>query len=75
MMRPRLRVRLHGDGARPEFAGARACMGDGGGPVHARRLGSVAIQLSGSNDLDTVFFPIDRGWFHELIVAETWGGR
>src|SRR5207245_2853837 len=52
------------DSAGPEFLGAGARVGDGGGAVHARGLRGVDVELIGVDDAHAVVFPLGLGIAH-----------
>src|SRR5256886_6503136 len=52
------------DGAGPEFLGAGARVGDGGGAVHARGLRGVDVELVGVDDAHAVVLPLGLGSAH-----------
>jgi hypothetical protein len=64
MVRPGFSVRIYDDRTGPQFGSAGARVRDGGFPGHARSLGSVRVERAGSDDFDSVLFPI-----HASILA------
>src|SRR5277367_6510843 len=58
MVRSGFGIRMHHHRASPQLVCPRACMSDGRGARHARRLRCVRVELAGSDDLDSVFVPI-----------------
>src|SRR6266480_7953483 len=59
------------DGAGPEFLGAGARVGDGGGAVHARGLRGVDVELVGVDDAHAVVLPLGL----VVIVVAAHGAR
>src|SRR2546428_13734535 len=63
MMSAGLSLGVDDDGAGPEFLGAGARVGDGGGAVHARGLRGVDVELVGVDDAHAGVFPFRGGGF------------
>src|SRR2546429_8599248 len=63
VMGARLGLGVDDDGAGPEFLGAGARVGDGGGAVHARGLRGVDVELVGMDDAHAGVFPFRGGGF------------
>src|SRR2546428_12738286 len=63
VVRAGLGLGVDDDGAGPEFLGAGARVGDGGGAVHARGLRGVDVELVGVDDAHAVVFPFRCGGF------------
>src|SRR5436309_5235287 len=63
MMSAGLGLGVDDDGAGPEFLGAGARVGDGGGAVHARGLRGVDVELVGVDDAHAGVFPFRGGGF------------
>src|SRR3989475_13265541 len=61
MMGAGLGLGVDDDGAGPEFLGAGARVGDGGGAVHARGLRGVDVELVGMDDAHAVVLPLGLG--------------
>src|SRR2546428_2990210 len=64
VMRAGLGLGVDDDGAGPEFLGAGARVGDGGGAVHARGLRGVDVELVGVDDAHAVVLPLGLGIAH-----------
>src|SRR2546427_5924578 len=64
MMSAGLSLGVDDDGAGPEFLGAGARVGDGGGAVHARGLRGVDVELVGVDDAHAVVLPLGLGIGH-----------
>ena len=58
MVRSGFGFRSHRHGASPQLVCASACMSNGCGARHARRLRRVRIEFASTHDLDSVFLPI-----------------